>query len=109
MAKCGIRSESLVARAITLFPSDTVLSALQVMQRYGLSVLPVVEEERGELVGEVTEAELCRLASRFPLIGIAEVLTAKAVGAGEGMTGPGDQRFAQPVSGGFESPSRWLH
>ena len=109
MAKCGIRSESLVARAITLFPSDTVLAALQVMQRYGLAVLPVVEEERGELVGEVTEAELCRVASRFPLIGIAEVLTAKAVGAGEGMTGRAPGRVAAPIPGASESPSRWLH
>lgn len=105
MAKCGIRSESLVARAITLFPSDTVLAALQVMQRYGLAVLPVVEETRGELVGEVTEAELCRVASRFPLIGIAEVLTAKAVGAGEGMTDLAEKRISQASEG----PSRWLH
>lgn len=105
MAKCGIRSESLVARAITLFPSDTVLAALQVMHRYGLAVLPVVEETRGELVGEVTEAELCRVASRFPLIGIAEVLTAKAVGAGEGMTGRAEEWISQPS----EPPSRWLH
>lgn len=105
MAKWGIRSESLVARAITLFPSDTVLAALQVMHRHGLAVLPVVDEERGELVGEVTEAELCRVASRLPLIGIAEVLTAKAVGAGEGMTGQG-RGFVAPIT---DSPSRWLH
>jgi CBS domain-containing protein len=73
-----------------LFPSDTVLAALQVMQRYGLAVLPVVEEVRGELIGEVTEAELCRVASRLPLLLIAEVLTAKVLAGEEGMTGEPD-------------------
>ena len=105
MAECGIRRESLVAEAITLFPSDTVLAALQVMHRYGLSVLPVVDEERGELVGQVTEAGLCRVAARLPLIGISEVLTAKARGAGEGMTG----RRAEPVIEAPEAAPRWLH
>jgi CBS domain-containing protein len=105
VAECAIRRASLVVRAITLFPSDTVLAALQVMHRHRLSVLPVVEEERGELVGEVTEAELCRVASRLPLIGISEVLTAKAMGAGEGMTGePGE-----PVTEAAEAAPRWLH
>lgn len=105
MAECGIRNESLVARAITLFPSDTVLAALQVMHRHGLSVLPVVDEERGELIGEVTEAELCRVAARLPLIGISEVLTAKARGAGEGMTG----QPARSVNEAPRSQPRWLH
>jgi CBS domain-containing protein len=105
VAKCGIRNESLISRAITLFPGDTVLAALQVMHRYELTVLPVVDEERGELIGEVTEAELCRVASRLPLIGIAEVLTAKAMGGGEGMTGPAPE----PVNVEPESPPRWLH
>ncbi len=106
MGECGIRNESLVARAITLFPSDTVLAALQVMHRYGLAVLPVVDEDRGELIAEVTEAELCRVASRLPLIGIAEVLTAKAMRAGEGMTGSQPPR---PVTEASRSESRWLH
>lgn len=87
MAQCSNRNESLVSRAITLFPSDTVLAALQVMQRYSLTVLPVVDEEWGELIGQVTEGELCRIASRLPLIPIAEVLTAKMAAGEEGMTG----------------------
>jgi CBS domain-containing protein len=98
VARCSVRSESLVSQAITLFPTDTVLAALQLMQRYGLAVLPVVEEVRGELIGEVTEAELCRVASRLPLLPIAEVLTAKAFAGEEGMTGE-----APAVSVG------WLH
>jgi CBS domain-containing protein len=107
VAKCSVWSESLVSRAITLFPSDTVLAALQVMQRYGLAVLPVVEEERGELIGEVTEAELCRVASRLPLLALSEVLTVKALAGEEGMTGEPEPRMeAVAVSAG--SP-RWLH
>ena len=95
VAKCNTRSESLVSRAVTLFPSDSVLSALQLMQQYGLPVLPVVDEVHGELMGELTETELCRVASRLPLIPIAEVLTAKALGSEEGMT--------------VRAESRWLH
>jgi hypothetical protein len=64
-----------------------VLAALQVMQQYRLEVLPVVDWECGELIGEVAEGELCRIASRLPLIPIAEVLTAKAAAREEGMTG----------------------
>lgn len=107
MAKCIIRNESLISRAITLFPSDTVLAALQVMQRYGLAVLPVVEEVRGELIGEVTEAELCRVAARLPLLPIAEVLTAKALAGEEGMTGEPELPIESvAVSAGS---ARWLH
>ncbi|WP_224244914.1 CBS domain-containing protein [Hyalangium gracile] len=105
MAKCSTRSESLISRAITLFPSDTVLSALRVMQQYGLAVLPVVDEERGELIAEVTEAELCRVASRLPLLSLSEVLTAKSLGGEEGMTVGADRRLKQ-ASG---TASRWLH
>ena len=107
MARCGIRNESLISRAITLFPSDTVLAALQVMQRYGLAVLPVVEEVRGELIGEVTEAELCRVAARLPLLPIAEVLTAKALAGEEGMTGHPDSLVEAAVVS--TESMRWLH
>ena len=105
VTKCSTGKETLISRAITLFPGDSVLAALQVMQQYGLAVLPVVDEERGELLGEVTEGELCRVASRLPLIPLAEVLTAKALGGQEGMTGE-----AEPVQEpADERPPRWLH
>ncbi|ADO68595.1 CBS domain-containing protein [Stigmatella aurantiaca] len=106
MATCRTRNSALISGAVTLFPSDTVLASLQVMQRYGLAVLPVVDEERGELLAEVTEAELCRVAARLPLLRVAEILTAKALAAEEGMTGPGGSRGARlPAEG---SPV-WLH
>lgn len=67
-----------VAQAVTLFAEDTVLSALGLMQRHGLSRLPVVDDERGELLGEVTEGELRRLWKVAPLLCMSEVLTARA-------------------------------
>ncbi len=104
MARCSIPNESIISRAITLFPSDTVLSGLQLMHRYGLAVLSVVDEERGELLGEVTEAELCRVASRLPLLRISEVLTVKANAGGEGMT------VGEELEGADEgSAGAWLH
>jgi CBS domain-containing protein len=105
VAKCSTRKEVLISRAITLFPSDTVLAALRVMQQHGLAVLPVVDEERGELIAEVTEAELCRVASRLPLLPIAEVLTAKAVNEEEGMTGESDPLPELALAAG----SSWIH
>ena len=107
VAKCNKTNESLISRAITLFPSDTVLAALQVMQQYGLAVLPVVDEECGELLGELTESELCCVASRLPLLAIAEVLTAKAAAGEEGMTGgAGLLVHGQAAVGGGAG---WLH
>lgn len=107
VAKCNKTNEFLISRAITLFPSDTVLAALQVMQQYRLAVLPVVDEACGELIGEVTEGELCRVASRLPLLPIAEVLTAKATAGEEGMTAGADPLVqAHAALGGRAG---WLH
>ncbi|MBN1208907.1 MAG: hypothetical protein JXB05_28875 [Myxococcaceae bacterium] len=97
-------NESIVSRAVTLFPSDTVLAGLQLMQRYGLGVLPVVDEACGELLGEVTEEELCCVASRLPLLRLSEVLAAKARGGGEGIT-PGEELERAAVG----SAGAWLH
>lgn len=105
VAKCRSGKEALISRAITLFPSDTVLVALRAMHQYGLAVLPVVDEERGELIGEVTETELCRVASRLPLLAIAEVLTAKALGGEEGMTEEADPLPEVALASG----SDWIH
>ncbi|MBU8900153.1 CBS domain-containing protein [Corallococcus sp. M34] len=70
--------DAYVSRAVTLFPEDTVLGALQLMYRHGARVLPVVDGTRGELLGEVTLDELHRLSRRMPLTRMAEILTAKA-------------------------------
>jgi predicted transcriptional regulator len=71
-------SESLISQAVSLFPRDTVLLALQVMQRYGLTRLPVVDELHGELLGHVSEEELYRVWAGAPLARMSELLTVRA-------------------------------
>ncbi|MFP2928349.1 CBS domain-containing protein [Pyxidicoccus sp. 3LG] len=95
--------ESLVVRAVTLFPEDTVLAALQVMHHHGVHVLPVVDGRDGELLGEVTEGELHRLSAAAPLARLAEILTVKALRAPEETTG----LPYEPLLAGAEP--RWLH
>jgi CBS domain-containing protein len=97
----GFQLQSLVSRAVTLFPEDTVLSALQVMHHHGVHVLPVVDGRDGELLGEVTEGELQRLSAFAPLARLAEILTAKALAGTEEKTG---------VQHEAREPARlWLH
>lgn len=71
-------SEVLISQAVSLFPRDTVLCALQVMQRYGLTRLPVVDELHGELLGHVSEEELYRVWAGAPLARMSELLTVRA-------------------------------
>jgi CBS domain-containing protein len=95
--------QSLVSRAVTLFPEDTVLSALQVMHRHGVHVLPVVDGQDGELLGEVTEGELQRLSACAPLARLAEILTAKALrGTAETTEVPYEALASEPAR-------PWLH
>lgn len=95
--------QNLLTRAITLFPEDTVLAALQQMYRHGVQVLPVVEGHGGELLGEVTEDELHRVARRRPLARLAEILTVKALAAPEENT---VDTVAPPR---LAASSGWLH
>ncbi|MCP3140014.1 CBS domain-containing protein [Pyxidicoccus xibeiensis] len=95
--------QSLIVRAVTLFPEDTVLSALQVMHHHGVHVLPVVDGRGGELLGEVTEGELQRLSASAPLARLAEILTVKALSVPEETT-------VLPYEPALSDASpRWLH
>ena len=67
-----------VREALTLFENDTVLAALRLMQHYGLSELPVVDERAGELLGSVTEEELFHLWRKAPLTRMGDLLNARA-------------------------------
>ncbi|WP_338873481.1 CBS domain-containing protein [Myxococcus stipitatus] len=89
----------LVSRAVTLFPEDTVLSALQVMHRHGVHVLPVVDGRDGAWLGEVSQQELHRLSGFAPLARLAEILTARALAETE-------EKTAEPLA---LSQPRWLH
>lgn len=68
-----------VKQALMLFPSDTVLSALRLMQRHGIRELPVVDDHEGELIGSVTEEELFLLWGKAPLTRMGELLGARAL------------------------------
>ena len=81
-------SENLISQAVSLFPRDTVLCALQVMQRYGLTRLPVVDELHGELLGHVSEEELYRLWAGAPLARMSELLNVRAYAWGAGHPDP---------------------
>ncbi|WP_239015069.1 CBS domain-containing protein [Archangium violaceum] len=71
--------KALVAKAVTLFPNDTVMRALALMQRYGLDWLPVVDESRGELIGDVTAEDLRKVWEHSPLACMSEILSLKSL------------------------------
>ncbi|ATB35137.1 hypothetical protein CYFUS_000549 [Cystobacter fuscus] len=93
---------------IILYPRDTVMRALEVMHRYGAHLLPVVEERHGEVLGHVTLEELRRLGNTLPLARMAEILTARAALATEGIAAPRPVRVAF-VAEEQGSCSTWVH
>ena len=102
------KSENAAMPDIILYPRDTVMRALEVMHRYGVHLLPVVDERRGEVLGHVSEEELYRLCATFPLVSMAELLTARA---GLGSEGIAEERPARVVfvPEGQGARSAWLH
>ncbi len=82
MSQSSTESEALISQAVSLFPRDTVLTALSVMQRYGLTRLPVVDELKGELLGHVHEEELYRVWAGAPLARMSELLSVRSTAAG---------------------------
>ncbi len=94
--------------SLTLYPRDTVLRALEVMHRYGVQQLPVVDERHGELLGSVTEEELHRLWHTLPLVRLGAVLSARAALATEGSAVERPMRLAF-MSCGQGARCAWLH
>jgi predicted transcriptional regulator len=92
---------------IILYPRDTVMRALEVMHRYGVHLLPVVEERHGEVLGHVTEEELHRIWYTLPLARMSEILTARAAIASEGIAGERPSRLVLVPGQGCRSS--WLH
>ncbi|MFL5353640.1 CBS domain-containing protein [Archangium sp.] len=93
---------------IILYPRDTVMRALEVMHRYGVHLLPVVDERHGEVLGHVSEEELHRIWSTLPLARMSEILTARAAIASEGIAEERPSRLVF-VPGGQGSRSSWVH
>ena len=76
------RSESgMIVDPVTILPSKPVREALQVMERFKISGVPVVDED-GHLVGIITNRDL-RFETRFE-IPVSEVMTKQTIGHGSG-------------------------
>ncbi len=99
--------ETRVVGAVMLFAQDTVVAALRVMQQYGVRQLPVVDEEYGELLGEVTDEELRRMWAVAPLASMAEILSVLQEGSPE--DGSTQVVEVAPLVNILSAPNRWRH
>ncbi len=107
MARHTVEPQVVAIPDIILYPRDTVMRALEVMHRYSVHLLPVVDERHGEVLGHVTEEELHRIWSTLPLARLSEILTARANITSEGIAGERPRIVLVP--GGQGSRSSWLH
>ncbi|HYO55938.1 CBS domain-containing protein [Archangium sp.] len=107
MTRRTVEPQVVAMSDVILYPRDTVMRALEVMHRYSVHLLPVVEERHGEILGHVTEEELHRIGSTLPLARMSEILTARAHITSEGSAGERPRLFVVP--GGQGSRSTWLH
>ncbi|EPX59415.1 hypothetical protein D187_002905 [Cystobacter fuscus DSM 2262] len=102
--------EEWVSRATTLFAGDTIVAALRVMQELGVRRLPVVDEEHGELLGEITEEELRRLWRISPLASMEEILSGQLETVQENdPAGRPHLKHAAPLVDFHAAHGRWLH
>lgn len=101
--------EAFVAKAVTLFPNDTVMKALSLMKRYGLSRLPVVDEVRGERIGDVTAEDLQQVWEHSPLACMSEILSLKSLQEGEdGTSWRPRVRLISPLVDVYQTSKRWV-
>lgn len=92
--------------AVTLFTTDTVLAALGLMQRVGITQLPV-RDASGGYMGDVSEEELYRWWARAPLTRLAKVLDARLRG-----DAPPERKGERPRPLFDDRPARqrgWTH
>ena len=99
---------AVVAKAVTVFPKDTVVRALALMKRYGLSRLPVVDDARGELLGSVTAEELQKVWEHAPLACMSEILSLKSLQQGEdGNAWRPRVTLVSPLVDVYQTSKRW--
>lgn len=99
-----------VSRAATLFAGDTIVAALRVMQELGVRRLPVVDEERGEFLGEITEEDLRRLWRISPLASMEEILSGQLETVPENdPAGRPHLKHVAPLVDVHAAHGRWLH
>ncbi|MFP2930201.1 CBS domain-containing protein [Pyxidicoccus sp. 3LG] len=103
-----------VAKAVTVFPNDTVVRALALMKRFGLSRLPVVDDAHGELLGSVTAEDLQQVWEHSPLACMSEILSLKSL---QGGGGDGDDEgsswrprvtLISPLVSVYQTSKRWV-
>jgi predicted transcriptional regulator len=97
--------QTVVTPDVNLYPRDTVLRALEVMHRCGVHLLPVVDEQQGEVLGHVTEEELHRIWRTLPLARMSEILSARAMLASEESAATRPSRLVFVPNQG----TTWLH
>lgn len=111
MTELYVEREDRVAKAVTLFPKDTVVRALSLMQRYGLSRLPVVDDVHGELIGDVTADDLTRVWQHAPLACMSEILSLKSLRDEdqEDATRWGPRiTLVSPLVNAYQTSKRWV-
>ncbi|WP_044188423.1 HPP family protein [Hyalangium minutum] len=73
MQQHGTSEEAAVPGTVTVLPTDTLLCALRVMERHQVRLLPVVEE-KGTLLGLISEARILEAWEVDPLLRVSEVM-----------------------------------
>ncbi len=101
--------KAFLAKAVTLFPNDTVVRALSVMKRYGLSRLPVVDEVHGERIGDVTADDLQQVWEHSPLACMSEILSLKSLqGEEDGTSWRPRVSLISPLVDVYQTSKRWV-
>jgi CBS domain-containing protein len=73
MRQSGKTAEGASSPITTVLPTDTLLYALRMMERYKVRLLGVMGET-GVLLGLVTEAHILKSWAEDPLLPVAEVM-----------------------------------
>ncbi len=109
MAEMSEVRKAAVAKAVTLFPNDTVVRALALMKRYGVSRLAVVDDKHGELIGDVTAAELQQVWEHSPLACMSEILSLKSLQETEdGNSWRPRVTLISPLVDVYQTSKRWV-
>lgn len=82
MGEQGMNREMTSTFTVTVLPTDTLMSALRVMERHRVQLLPVIEET-GKLLGLLSEEHILQGWTEDPLQPVAGVMAACGMPGGE--------------------------
>jgi len=83
MGEQGMNREMTSTFTVTVLPTDTLVSALRVMERHRVQLLPVLEEKTGRMLGLISEAHILQGWTEDPLQPVAGVMAACGLPGGE--------------------------